>query len=165
MRGIQIVCVSTSGVSAESDELVRDLENWFADHQQMCRLMTTSAQNDAIEVSSNVDRLKASVDSGHRLLVRLKNSFQNGRHQAQLHRSSGAIPLSGMNRFEDIRPSSLGSSSPSPSAVPSMALSSQTGTMLNQPANLIVSNSSLNSGDQQRVLPSRTYLKKSGNGA
>lgn len=163
MRGIQIVSVLSSGVSAESDEIVRDLENWFEDHQTMCRLMTTSLPQDARDVASNLDRLKASIDSGQRMLVRLKNSFQNG-HQSQFHRSSGSIPLSGMNRFEE------NCSSAPKGHIPVAAVPSgrpgpgQSGNGLASGSNLVMMNSTINTGEPPRMLPSRTYLKKSGNG-
>jgi len=158
VRGIQLVSVSPSGAAAESDDIVKDLETWFEDHQQMCRLISTASANDEREVASNLDRLTASVDSGHRLFSMLKSSYQNGRSvQAPVHRSSCSIPLSGMNRFEESRnhaASSAGAnhaaSNVRPVQAPSVAFSALQAL---QPAAV---------ADQQRVQPSRTYLKKSG---
>lgn len=162
MRGIQILGLSST-TTAESDELVKDLENWFEDHQQMCRLITTCLASDADEAVSGMDRLRASVDSGQRLLGRLKVSVQNGQNAPQsgrTPRSSGAasIPLSGMNRFDETQSrsafhSGLRGASPSVAAGLSQVPQGQ------HPA---VSASLSSSGDSQRILPSRTYLKKSG---
>ncbi len=159
MRGIQLVSVSPSGATAESDDIVKDLENWFEDHQQMCRLMSVAPASDAGEVESNLDRLKASVDSGHRLFSMLKNSYQKGRTPtAQVHRASCSIPLSGMNRFDENRCHTSASAGANQVA----------SNVRSAPAPASVGFSSMQAiqpaaaSEQPRVQPSRTYLKKSG---
>ena len=165
MRGIQIMCVSTSGAAAESDDLVKDLENWFEDHQQMCRLMTTALPNDAREVASSLDRLRASVDSGQRLLGRLKSSVQNGHPvQSQGIRAAGSIPLSGMNRFEESRTLTALTVPSNASTVSVRQGSAQSGGLMASQAHVLSLNSSM-TGEQSRMQPSRTYIKKSGGGA
>ncbi|MEY2986904.1 MAG: hypothetical protein RJB13_425 [Pseudomonadota bacterium] len=160
MRGIQILGLS-SAMGAESDELVKDLENWFEDHQQMCRLITTCLSNDADEAVSGMDRLRASVDSGQRLLGRLKVSVQNGQNAAQSGRPPrptgvASIPLSGMNRFDETQ---------ARAAVHSgfRSTTSAAGLSQVQQSQLSSASGSLSAAvDSQRILPSRTYLKKSG---
>lgn len=165
MRGIQIMCVPTSGAAAESDDLVKDLENWFEDHQQMCRLMTTALPSDVREVASSLDRLRASVDSGQRLLGRLKSSVQNDQPvHSQGIRTAGSIPLSGMNRFEESRTLTaltVPSNAPTVSVRQGFA---QGGGLMSSQAHVLSLNSSL-TGEQSRMQPSRTYIKKSGGGA
>lgn len=160
MRGIQILGLS-SAMGAESDELVKDLENWFEDHQQMCRLITTCLANDADEAVSGMDRLRASVDSGQRLLGRLKVSVQSGQTSTPAGRpprSSGVtgIPLSGMNRFEETQ-SRIAPHSSLRASAPTVGLSQS-----QQGQHSGVSGGLSAAVDTQRVLPSRTYLKKSG---
>lgn len=159
MRGIQILGLS-SATAIERDELVKDLENWFEDHQQMCRLITTCLGNDANEAASGMDRLRASVDSGQRLLSRLKVSVQNSVQTGNHARPTGAasIPLSGMNRFEEGQQRSMVASGVRCSAP---AVSSGLSPIQQQ------QHSAAQSGlgaavDVQRILPSRTYIKKSG---
>jgi hypothetical protein len=158
VRGIQLVSVSPSGAAAESDDIVKDLETWFENHQQMCRLISTTPASDAGEVESNLDRLKASVDSGHRLFSLLKNSYQKGRgSQPQVHRSSCSIPLSGMNRFDESRghaASAAGANQVAQNMRPAPSPNVSFGPVQGlQP---------VSASEQPLVLPSRTYLKKSG---
>ena len=160
MRGIQILGLS-SAMGAESDELVKDLENWFEDHQQMCRLITTCLESDADEAASGMDRLRASVDSGQRLLGRLKVSVKNGQTAELAGRSprpagTARIPLSGMNRFDETQ-NRAAVHAGLRGAVPTAGLSQV--QQVQHPS----ASGSLNAVvDSQRVLPSRTYLKKSG---
>lgn len=165
MRGIQIMCVPTSGAAAQSDDLVKDLENWFEDHHQMCRLMTTALPGDVREVASGLDRLRASVDSGQRLLGRLKSSVQNDQPlHSQGIRAAGSIPLSGMNRFEESRTlTALTAPSNAPTVLVKQG-STQGGGLMAAEARVLSLNSSP-TGEQSRMQPSRTYIKKSGSGA
>lgn len=158
MRGIQILGLSST-TTAERDELVKDLENWFEDHQQMCRLITTCLGRDTDEAASGMDRLRASVDSGQRLLGRLKVSVQDaGASNSPTRPTSGAgIPLSGMNRFDETKQRSVVSSGMTRSVSTGLGLSPAQQTQLPSGQSGITL-----AADVQRILPSRTYLKKSG---
>jgi len=165
VRGIQIMCVSPLGAATESDDLVKDLENWFADHQQMCRLMTTSLPGEAREVASDLDRLRASVDSGQRLLGRLKNSFRHATpSQSHSLRQNSSIPLSGMNRFDEARPLSAVNQSSAASATSHRPTHTQS-VPGGQTSAAIMGLTPVAAAESPRVLPSRTYLKKSGSGS
>jgi hypothetical protein len=154
--------VSPSGATQDNDDLVKDLENWFEDHRQLCRLMTSASVQDQREVASGLDKLVASVDSGERLLSRLRRVAQlRESSRVGLQSAGGRIPLSGVNRFEDSNPQSQVQTG---SAV-GINKSSLISAGQNQ-ANLGASYASLTSattGENPRVLPSRTYLKKNNN--
>lgn len=162
MRGIQILCVSSSGATDDSQDLVKDLENWFEDHQQMCRLMTSALHSDVSEVASGLDRLRASVDSGQRLLGRLKSSVQ---HAPSLYSGgrgqTGAIPLSGMNRFDDGRSLSSKGTGTNSSAGASKSNGATGALGATVQGNVVLMGSGV-AAEQPRMLPSRTYLKKNG---
>lgn len=160
MRGIQFVYVSPSGATQENVDLVRELENWFEDHRQLCRLMTTTGHQDFRELASSLDRLNASVDSGQRMLSRLKSSVQACEAMAVgVHTTTTSrIPLSGMNRFDEARSvMQVSNSSASGLAMSSSVSGPQAGTGLSSNF-MSLSNSS--SADTPRMQPSRTYLKK-----
>jgi hypothetical protein len=143
--------VSPSGATTEKDDLVKDLENWFEDHRQMCRLMTAAMPQDGREVKFSLDRLNASLESGQRLLGRLKKpneTIEQGHTEVQA--ICRRIPLSGVNRFDECRPSNSNLNSGGGSSA-----------SLQQS---VLSQSLPNSSDVPRVLPSRTYLKKSSGG-
>jgi len=165
VRGIQIMCVSSTGAADESDALVKDLENWFEDHQQMCRLMTTALHSDVSEVASGLDRLTASVDSGQRLLGRLKSSFQHAQSLYPNGRSqTGSIPLSGMNRFDDghsLRTRNQSSTTPGVAAKSNSGSSASVNPSVQ--GNVVLIGAGV-MAEQPRMLPSRTYLKKNGPG-
>jgi hypothetical protein len=154
--------VSSSGATVENDDLVKDLENWFADHQQMCRLMMISSPQDMRELASTFERLHASVVSGQRLFGRLKTSVNAPDSKgSSLSSKAGRIPLSGMNRFDESKPVSA-APIPASSWQPAHGSSSaQAATATGVPVSL-VSLSSAGAHDTPRLLPSRTYLKKSG---
>ncbi len=152
MRGIQLIYVSPSGATTEKDDLVKDLENWFEDHRQMCRLISASLTDDAREGKFSLERLNASLDSGQKLLGRLKKPGESSEAVRQEVQSfSKRIPLSGVNRFDDCRPS-----------VSNQNLNSGSSATCLPPAGLNPIHP--NSSEVPRVLPSRTYLKKNGNG-
>ncbi|MFZ9520427.1 MAG: hypothetical protein ACO3A4_08115 [Silvanigrellaceae bacterium] len=163
MRGIQIIYVSPSGATQEGDDLVKDLETWFEDHSQMCRLMTSTNPSDQREVASSFDKLRASVDSGQRILGRLKNSFASREeNRPSLSQGNSRIPLSGMNRFDD-------SQRVSTQVAPSIPRSGKTGAPVsnittNVAGNFVALTTSATS-EAPRIMPSRTYLKKSGTGS
>jgi hypothetical protein len=159
------MCVSSTGAADESDALVKDLENWFEDHQQMCRLMTSALHSDATEVASGLDRLRASVDSGQRLLGRLKSSFQHGPSLYPNGRSqTGAIPLSGMNRFDESHSLSSRNQQTTAPAVVTKANGAASSVSASVQGNVVLMGASVVT-DQPRMLPSRTYLKKNGTGS
>lgn len=150
MRGIQVIYVSPTGATTESNDLVKDLENWFEDHRQMCRLMTAAMPQDGLEVRSSFERLNASLESGQRLFGRLKNSVEiQEPKRADLQSACSRIPLSGMNRFDERRP-----------VTPVLPSSSASGSLQ---AN-VVTLSKPTVAEVPRMQPSRTYLKKNGNG-
>lgn len=162
MRGIQVVYVSPSGATQDNDDLVKDLENWFEDHRQLCRLMTSAAVQDQREVALGLDKLVASVDSGERLLSRLRRGAQlRETARVGLQSSGGRIPLSGVNRFED----SNSQAQIQTAAAVGLNKSASISAGQNQ-ANINASYVSLThaaTGEIPRVLPSRTYLKKNNN--
>lgn len=141
---------------------MKDLENWFEDHQQMCRLMTSALHSDVSEVASGLDRLRASVDSGQRLLGRLKSSVQ---HAPSLYSGgrgqTGAIPLSGMNRFDDGRSLSSKGTGTNSSAGASKSNGATGALGATVQGNVVLMGSGV-AAEQPRMLPSRTYLKKNG---
>jgi hypothetical protein len=163
VRGIQIIYVSPSGATQEGDDLVKDLENWFEDHSQMCRLMTSSNPADVREVASTFDKLRASVDSGQRILGRLKNSVAaREENRPSLSQGNGRIPLSGMNRFDESQRSST-------QMTTSLQRSGKGSAPVSNLPTAVTGNfvalTSAAPAEAPRVLPSRTYLKKSGTGS
>ena len=152
MRGIQMIYVSPTGATTEKDELVKDLENWFEDHRQMCRLMSAAMADDGREGKPSLERLNASLESGQKLLGKLRRpaeSVEIVRTEAQSF--TRRIPLSGVNRFDESKPAGQNQAIGSGSQATCL---SQVG----MPTGLQVS------ADTTRGQPSRTYLKKSGNG-
>lgn len=158
MRGIQVMYVSPSNAAQDGDDLVRDLENWFEDHRQMCRLMVTAVPTDLRELASSMERLSASVDSGQRLLGRLKTNAQSESPRlGGAQPSGGRIPLSGMNRFNDTRGTSPVAQTQASPVRPSVSSASAASTQIPTSFTAVTN---LSAPEIPRVLPSRTYLKK-----
>lgn len=162
MRGIQVVYVSPSGATQENDDLVKDLETWFEDHRQLCRLMTSAAIQDQREVASGLERLAASVDSGERLLSRLRRGAQvRETVRVGLQSAGGRIRLSGVNRFEDSNSQAQIQAGTAVGLNKSSSLPA--GQSQSNLGGSFVSLTNATTGEIPCVLPSRTYLKKNNN--
>lgn len=160
MRGIQVMYVSPAGDVRDKDDLVKDLEHWFEDHRQMCRLISTTLPHNGGDAALSLERLTTSADLGQRLLMRLKRGVQDqSLRSSEPTQKVGRIPLSGGNRFGDpCAPLQVSSANAgSGGGHTSGHIASPTAGAV-QPT--LVSVSGVSNAESPTVLPSRTYLKK-----